>query len=350
MNNGNTQAHPSPARGGLTRPSFPRITPTRRTLDNRFPQLAFSVQTGGRPYYEILLTTDPGLFAPERVGERSAANFHPVRSDERRPQPALGGSAIFIVPQPVLHAFAAATPRPTAIYYTAVTYADETGSEPAFALPLEELVRHAPSVQLSADFRAETLAAVLGTSVSKLRRYHSEARAVPVAAESPANRIGDGAHLHAASLATAAPAVPDGPQDGYEYHHQPAASAAPVSAQAHGYDDGFGDWPDLGVAHSRHVDESEYGEGHLGDQPDDAPYARPQESTFPPGLPEPAALQDAEEPWPGDEYAEDAEAFAYDDGFGDLPTDAAYGANGQRRANGTSHPATPAAAFRPWSS
>jgi len=105
----------------------------------------------------VLLTANAALFDPARAAERNAGNFYPVRSDQRRLQPAL-------------YAFAAATPRPPAIFFTLVAYADATGSRPTFALPPDELARHAPSVQPAADFRAETLAAILGTPIARLHQ------------------------------------------------------------------------------------------------------------------------------------------------------------------------------------
>lgn len=320
MQNGNTLTYPAPGGAGPATGALPRITPTRRTLDNRFPQLAFTIQTGGRSFYEVLLATDAGLFAGERAAERHAANFYPARTDDRRLQPALGGSAIFIVPQPVLHTFAGATPRPTAIYYTVVTYADSAGSEPVFAMPPDELARHAPSVGLAADFRAETLATVLGIPVGKLRRIDAAlapsrpapAEALPRADDAVEGE--DGASI-AMSLATG------GPQDGYERH----AGAMPLTAVRDdngGYDDGFGDWPSLGATQAVDVDESEVAGGHLGDAYAAPGLAAPFESPFPSGMPEPAALADAEDPWADADVADvdtfGGDAFAYDDGFGSL--------------------------------
>ncbi|WP_232427557.1 hypothetical protein, partial [Burkholderia ubonensis] len=44
----------------------PRITAKRQQIDNRFPFLAFAIDTLGLPLYEVLLTTDRALFSPSR--------------------------------------------------------------------------------------------------------------------------------------------------------------------------------------------------------------------------------------------------------------------------------------------
>src|SRR5713101_5779931 len=64
----------------------PRITANRRQLDNRFPALGFSVDTGGLPYFEVLLATDATLFDPNNAARRAVANFYSGRQG-RSPLP-----------------------------------------------------------------------------------------------------------------------------------------------------------------------------------------------------------------------------------------------------------------------
>ncbi|KUZ74817.1 hypothetical protein WI37_20795, partial [Burkholderia ubonensis] len=52
--------------GGATVSMRPRITAKRQQIDNRFPFLAFAIDTLGLPLYEVLLTTDRALFSPSR--------------------------------------------------------------------------------------------------------------------------------------------------------------------------------------------------------------------------------------------------------------------------------------------
>lgn len=306
----------------ITAPSggpLPGITPTRRTLDNRFPQLAFTIRTAGRPYYEVLLTTNAALFDPTRAAERNANNFYPARSDERRLQPALGGSAVFIAPQSTLYAFAAATPRPSAIFYTVVTYADAAGNQPAFPLPADELARHAPSVLLAADFRAETLSTILGTPVAKLRHYQPGVIPNPMSAppvEERTNTV----------------------QDGYEHYHESSPQAAQSIAYDDGYQTPYNDGYEAyaaGAHHEADLMPPTTSSAYAGDYPGHPFYAEPQESHFPWGASEPAALQDTEEPRGGDDTDEGGE-YGYDDGYGDMPTGDSD--SGRGRANGHHHP------------
>lgn len=313
MANGNVNTLQS-LRGDATGRPAPRILPTRRRLETRFPQLAFTIQTGGRPYFEVLLTTDPGLYAPARAGERTAATFYPVRADERRLQPALGGSAVYMVPQSVLHAFAHATPRPNAIFYTVVAYADADGGEPAFALPPDELARHAPSVDLAADFSVETLAAGLGIPLGMLRRMDD-------------------------SRPLAAPALVR--EDDLAEGEDGTSALQLAVAEAHDgtrpHDNGIGNWQ--GESDIRGLGfEDEFDDSHdFDDEPaDQEPYTAAQESGFSAQMREPAALQDDEEP--ADEYDDASDALAYDDGYGALPGVAVgqshHGANNGRHYDG----------------
>src|SRR4051794_38513476 len=79
----------------------PRIFANRGQVDARFTVLGFTIDSGGQPYYEILLTTDRSLFHPSNAGRRHASNFYAsrehsglIRSD--------GRDCLYIVPTVVL--------------------------------------------------------------------------------------------------------------------------------------------------------------------------------------------------------------------------------------------------------
>jgi len=194
----------------------PRITANRRQLDNRFPSLGFSVDTGGRPYFEVLLATDSTLFDPANASRRAAANFYSSRH-EGGLLPAAQAAHPFLVPAAVIRGFASATPRPSAIYYTLVAYQDKDGAGPSFPVDPTTLATHAPSVGLARDFTGTTLATVLGISVEKLQR-HVGPNGAPVP-PSPAEDAGEG-------------------EDGYgapqpsEHLVQPTPAAAPAPTAA----------------------------------------------------------------------------------------------------------------------
>lgn len=161
--------------------SSPSIVANRRQVDNRFPVLAFTIQTGGRPFYEVLLTTDRSQFDPARADRRSAGTFYSSRQDGGLSR-AAGSEAVYIVPGAVLRAFAQAEPHPSAIYYTVATYGSAEGSDPIFAQAPERLASDAPSVSLAGGFTGHTLAAVLGIPGEKLVRFTGAA----ALAEAPA--------------------------------------------------------------------------------------------------------------------------------------------------------------------
>ncbi len=92
------------------------IRPTRDEVSDRFPVLGFAVQTGGAPYFEIMLTTDPEL--PK--DQRSAENFFSTRA--YGPLPAERGEAVYLVPAEVLHRFAGHGK----LYYGLATFSDSS--------------------------------------------------------------------------------------------------------------------------------------------------------------------------------------------------------------------------------
>ena len=50
----------------------PSIVAKRRLLDDKFPYLAFAVDTRGLPFYEVLLATDPQVFSAEVLADPAA--------------------------------------------------------------------------------------------------------------------------------------------------------------------------------------------------------------------------------------------------------------------------------------
>lgn len=261
----------------------PRITATRRLLTRRFTSLGFTVSSGARPFWEVLLFTDRTLIDPAHASRRTPSTFYASRQDGGLRPGTTTDDALFIVPSAVLRGFAAAVPKPSAIYYTVATYAAADGTNPMFPEPPTQLALDAPSVQVASDFTTDTVDAVLGVSANRLRVVAQAAATDPATAPtvgtpSPAPTNGaapptltpvddvaggeDGFSYLAthpeptsvpaapaptpAAPTTAAPApapVPrpgpgPGPADGYEHHHRDDHDAA---AGDDDYDDGFGD-------------------------------------------------------------------------------------------------------------
>ena len=278
----------------------PSITATRKLLTKRFGSLGFTISSSGLPYWEVLLFTDRSLIDPQNAGRRSASTFYSSRQDGGlRKAAASGDDDVFLVPSAVLRGFAAAVPKPTAIYYTVAAYTDPSGSTPVFPVLPELLAHNAPSVQVSPDFTPDAVDSVLGISASRLRVVGQALDApAPAAAQAPVAPVAPVAAAPAPKAAPApAPAPVDpmqdaaGGEDGYSFYashpdqidpgdQTPAplvASAQPQPARHDDetYDDGFGAYDD--------------GWGH------EEGWAEAQSASFPAGYDEPAPLLDADE-------------------------------------------------------
>lgn len=291
-----TPEHPSTVTVGAR----PSITATRKLLTKRFGSLGFTISSGGLPYWEVLLFTDRSLIDPQNAGRRSASTFYSSRQDGGlRKAAASGDDDVFLVPSAVLRGFAAAVPKPTAIYYTVAAYTDPSGSTPVFPALPELLAHDAPSVQVSPDFTPDAVDSVLGISASRLRVVSQALdMPAPAPAQAPAAPVAPVAAAPAPKAAPApAPAPVDpmqdaaGGEDGYSFYashpdqidagdQTPAplvASAQPQPARHDDetYDDGFGAYDD--------------GWGH------EEGWAGAQSASFPAGYDEPAPLLDADE-------------------------------------------------------
>ncbi len=278
------------------------IIPNRQQIDNRFPVLGFTVKTGGLAYYEVLVTTDRQLYAPDRAPSRNAANFFSSRQANNQLQRTDGTDSVYVVPASVLSSFAQGEPKPLAIYYTLIAYGDENGGGAAFAHPAETLAENAPSVAVAPGFTGQTLSAVLGVSAGSLRRVEPAAAAFGVSpsydnayqqlAEPDEGEAEDGfSLLNMKSGSQAFNAEIESPlqaEDGYELNQRQAESYGYEPARGtyalDGYEDGF-----------------EYEFGAVQDE-----FSRSQESIFPEGASEPDELYDSESP-----YFSGEEAFSY---------------------------------------
>ena len=163
----------------------PWITATRKRLVRRFPSLGFAVHTGGLPNYEVLLATDPALLESGNSARRSPASFYSSRQDGGL-RTSRGDDEIYLVPSAVLRGFAGATPKPSAIYYAVVAYADAEGSG---GVSSQASAVGAPSVAVAPDFTGDTLERVLGIRAGQLQVVAAAAAAdaspPPAAAPAP---------------------------------------------------------------------------------------------------------------------------------------------------------------------
>jgi hypothetical protein len=288
----------------------PAITSNRRRLDNRFPVLAFSVRTQGKPWFEVLLTTDGSLFDPSNAARRTPANFYAGRQDGGLLRSA-GDETAYVVPAAVLRRFVTARPRPTEIFYTAATY-DTPEGPPVLAHPVAYLSTMAPSVSLSADFEAQTMAVVLGIPAEKLQPVDASPAGPPPAV--PEHDVSASSEAAAAweedPRALALDEDHVSPDEGYEVfsvqHGTPEPDAHPApESNGNGHYDAAAYGDEEAYAYEGEDDESHayedeegyaYEEPVAGDGHDDAAAAYEEEGVSG------AVARD--------------EGFAYDDGFG----------------------------------
>lgn len=271
-------------------PGRPSIRAHRQQIDNRSPFVTFSVDTGGLPYYEVVLTTDRALFLPASSDNRNDSNFYTSRKDSGLIS---SDAVIYMPPTRVLQVFA----RSRAIYYTVIAYRgkDLSGAVPAADPP--ELARAAPGVSIAAGFEGRTLSTVLGVPVERLARLREDGTTAAVyqalAVEPEIDAAADRAEG----------------EDGYgvPLDDSPLAAPAGYEADTEVYDDGFGEEDDSEFSggmeegqEGEEEEEEEYEAGALDNEYSDESAQAP------------AMLEDEDY---NDESAAPVEAEDYDDGF-----------------------------------
>src|SRR5690349_12642062 len=85
---------PNATPAALGRP--PRIVANRTVLMRRFPSLGFTISTGGLPYWEVLLFTQPSLVTAANAGLRTPATFYSSRQDGGLRPAAPTGDSVFL--------------------------------------------------------------------------------------------------------------------------------------------------------------------------------------------------------------------------------------------------------------
>lgn len=328
----------APAHGAV------RITPNRQRLEAKFPVLGFTADAGGHPYFEVLLATDRSLFHPSNAARRSSSTFYASRQDSGLIR-AEAEPSVFIVPSAAVHALSGASE----IYYTAAAYDAPDGANPILAMPVEELVRNAPSVTVAPDMRSAPLNKVLSVPVSRLLRVRDDddgtassyaAFAAMTRPADPNDDRGegeDGYGLAAEALempVTAQALEDDGAEEpvyaaGYEDDDDAADRAA--AAFAHDVDDSSGSWgPDNAAPEAAASAAGDYDDGFdgpissasasdTGDAGDgDEAYA--QESTYPTGAQTPQMLEDDEDGPVSAQSFEDEGGYDEQLGFESLQT------------------------------
>jgi hypothetical protein len=323
------------------------ISPTRKRIEARNPHPGFFIQTGGLPYFEVLLATDPVLFDPANASQRTSTNFYASRQDSGLLR-ATDTSEVYLVPPAILRSFLSSTPPPRQIYFSLVCYPAADGRNPVFAHPIDSLASRAPAIEIAGDLTSSTFATVLGVPVDKLRRFapataNPKSRSARITSGSITMGTGsveieDGYALlnptlpagsvPAGSLEDSDPSTADlAPQDGYEVNRLAAAPSSPPAPRNQAPSSspgGNGSTPASSSASyaqsypggSRHPSNGnsggngrpaavlDYEDGYeaYGTIPSlESLGAYTQESAYPPGSAEPLPLEDEDEPYPEEE-------------------------------------------------
>lgn len=277
---------------------LPRIQPVHQRVDRRHPDLSFSINTAGRPYFRVLLAKQPGLFLAAAQRDRNTGNFYDSITEGLLPFDGVPG--FYLLPRAALTALLPAS----ALYFTLVAYDDRDASRAAYAHTPEMLAQAAPSVVIDADLKAGSFGAMFGTPVARLFTV-GMAQAASAEEDLGEDQSSDDAEM---ALAIDPDADLDQAQSLAEYDAvEEAADAASL-----GHDDGYNDGYEHGQDEEPGFSEAE--------ALDEAPFRY--------------TAEDSAAPQPEAGSSDGLSASAYDDGFDDGFDDAAeaQGSYGHRDA------------------
>lgn len=206
------------------------IAATRHELNDRFEILGFTVKTGGKPFFEVAIATEPALFRDR--ARRTRTNFFSTRASG--PLYAERGEAVFLVPPEVLKRFAGQA----RIYYGLATFADGGGAQPEIGRAPDD---GSPWVNLSGyTGRARRRVMALPT-----RRGTTRGDGYDPSRPEELEWAGDAITKPGTEAIAPAPAKTPGNGNGGRAIAAPAAPVAPTPAESASfvYDDGFGAMP-----------------------------------------------------------------------------------------------------------
>jgi hypothetical protein len=198
------------------------IRANRLEISDKFPVLGFTVRTGGAPYFEAVLATDPALFASTARERRTADTFWSSRT--QGPLPAERGEAVFIVPDEVLRRFSGES----RLYYAVATFTDRTRKNPEVVLVKPDA---APYIALAGNYSGRPLRQLIGVR-GPGRRWNGASYGAPEAHGS-LEWAGDEAR----------PGMDEAPgaSAGTESAREKTGNGNGHASAAQAYDDGYGD-------------------------------------------------------------------------------------------------------------
>ncbi|HEY0405903.1 MAG TPA: N-acetylmuramoyl-L-alanine amidase [Pyrinomonadaceae bacterium] len=132
---------------------MPVIRSTRPEISDRFSVLALTVQTGQKPYFEVVMTSDPALFSADHQQARNQSNFYSTRGigalrAER-------GEAVFLLRPDILRRFVGQQK----LYFKLAMFADQSRKDAEIFPRSSDAL---PSVRISASFTGREARRVLG--------------------------------------------------------------------------------------------------------------------------------------------------------------------------------------------
>ena len=145
----------------------PRVTPTRRLIDNRNPDLSFLVDTAGKPWFRLRVATEAALLADSDTARRTSRNFY---DSGLVPASPLDRQSHCLVPRAALHALMPAR----TLHYSAIAMDDAAG---AGAVEARRGQGADQGVSVDAGFRAAGLTMMLGLPIERMQQLrHGEAQ------------------------------------------------------------------------------------------------------------------------------------------------------------------------------
>ncbi|MGQ0564360.1 MAG: hypothetical protein ACT4OK_04735 [Gemmobacter sp.] len=193
---------------GLTTGTPVRVSPSRLELRRTEPTVSFQVTAPGATGFDVIVATDPALFAADAAHRRTPKNFRSSRQDFQG-APIEIEIGFYLLPRAFVRDLVSASPLPTHLYYVAAAYAGDPGQPMAWSVPPKEMARAAPHIAISADLVTANLSKVMGMAVDRLGAVNTAGRVMAVQPTGPSiGGLPVSLRAPALSRAQAAPAAP----------------------------------------------------------------------------------------------------------------------------------------------
>lgn len=174
---------------GLTTAAPVRVSPSRMELRRSEPSVSFNVIAPGAAGFDVIVATDPALFAAEAAHRRTPKNFRSSRQDFQG-APIEIEIGFYLLPRAFVRDLVSASPLPTQLFYVAAAYRVGEAQPFAWSVPPEEMAASAPHIGISSDLVTANLSKVLGMAVDRLGAVNTAGRVMAVQAGTVHPQIG----------------------------------------------------------------------------------------------------------------------------------------------------------------